>query len=73
MQKSYVIKKVINFPSYHLTTQEEEIPLSFGFDEHILTGLNRNKVFTKFEKFYQNILNDIPNLPEYDTIALENK
>ena len=42
-------------------------------DEHIPTGLNRNKLFTEFEIFYQNILNDLPNLPEHDTIALKTK
>ena len=36
--------------------EEEEKALSFGLDEHITTGLNRDKLFTEFEIFFQNIL-----------------
>ena len=35
--------------------------------------MNRNKLFTEFEKLYKNIVNDIPNLPEHNTIALKTK
>ena len=52
---------------------EEKKTLSFGLDEHITTGLNRNKLITEFEIFHQNILNDLPNLPEHDTMALKTK
>ena len=68
----FIRQTVHNFSSYHLTMEEEKV-LSFGLDEHIPTGLNRNKLFTEFGKFHQNILNDIPNLPEYDTMALKTK
>ena len=68
----FVRQTVHNFSSYHLTTVEEKA-LSFGLAEHIPTGLNCNKLFTKFEKFYQNILNDLPNLPEHDTMTLKTK
>ena len=47
--------------------------MSFDLDEHIPAGLNHNKLFTEFEIFYQNILNDLPNLPEHDTMALKTK
>ena len=63
---------VHNFSSYHLTMEEEKA-LSFGLDEQIPTGLNRNKLFTEFEIFNQSILNDLPNLPEQDTMALKTK
>ena len=62
----FISQTVHNFSSYHLPTEEEEA-LSFGLGKHIPTGLNRNKLFTEFEIFYQNILNDQPKLPEYDT------
>ena len=64
----YIRQTVHNFTSYHLTTEEEKA-LSFALDEHIPISLNRNKLFTEFEIFYQNILNDLPNLPEHDTMA----
>ena len=40
-----------NFSSYHLTMEEEKA-LSFDLDEHIPTGLNRNKLVTEFEMYY---------------------
>ena len=52
---------VHNFSSYQLSSKEEEV-LSFGLDEHISSVCNRNKLFTKFEMFYQNILKDISHL-----------
>ena len=36
--------------------------MSFGLDEHIPSVCNRNKLFTEFEMFYQNILKDISHL-----------
>ena len=39
----FIRQTVHNVSSYHLTTEEEKV-LSFGLDEHILTGLNRNKL-----------------------------
>ena len=42
---------------------EEEKALSFGLNEHISTGLNRDKLFAEFEIFYQNISNDPLSLP----------
>ena len=68
----YIPQTVHNFSSYHLTMEEEKA-LSFGLDEHIPTSLNRNKLFTEFEIFHQNILNDLPNLPEHDIMALKTK
>ena len=42
----FIRQKVHNFSWYHLTLEEEEKALSVGLDEHIPTGLNRNKLFT---------------------------
>ena len=50
-----------NFSSYQLSSKEEEA-LSFGLDEHIPSVCNRNRLFTEFEMFYQNILKDISHL-----------
>ena len=50
-----------NLSPYQLSSKEEE-ELSFGLDEHIPSVCNRNKLFTEFEMFYQNILKDISHL-----------
>ena len=53
-----LIRQIVNnFSSYHLKTEEEKA-LSFRLDGHITTGLNRNKLVTEFEIFYQKILNN---------------
>ena len=66
----FICQTVLNFSSYHFT-KEEEKALSFGLEERILRGLNRSKLFTEFEILYQNMLNDLPNLPEHDMMALK--
>ena len=53
--KKYIRHTVYSFWSYQLSSKEEEA-LSFGLDEHIPSVCNRNKLFTEFEMFYQNIL-----------------
>ena len=57
----YIRQTVHNFSSYQLSSKEEEA-LPFGLDEHIPSVCNRNKLFTEFEIFYQNILKDISHL-----------
>ena len=41
--------------------------------EPFSTSLNGNRLFAELDILYQNILNDILNLPERDTIALKTK
>ena len=43
----FIRQRVHNVLPDHLTTEEEKA-LSFGLDEYLLTGLNRNKLFTDF-------------------------
>ena len=53
-----------NFSSYDLT--EEEIQaLSHGLGQHIPSNPDRYKINTDFEYFYQNVLNDISDLPQH--------
>ena len=53
-----------NFSSCDLT--EEEIQaLSHGLDQHIPSNPDRYKINTDFEYFYQNVLNDISDLPQH--------
>ena len=58
-------KNVIhNFSSYDLT--EEEIQaLSHVLGQHIPSNSDRYKINTDFEYFYQNVLNDISDLPQH--------
>ena len=52
---TFICQTVYNFSSYHPTTEDVKA-LIFGLDVNIPTGGNHNKLFTKFEKLYQNIL-----------------
>ena len=63
---------VHNYSSYILS-REEKNALSFGLDEHIPTIRDHNKLFVKFETFYQNILKDISHLPVDDINRLKTK
>ena len=45
-------------------SQAEINALSFGLDQHIPTNINRNSIQTEFESFYQELVNDMPNIPE---------
>ena len=68
----FIRQTVQSFPSYHLEMEQKK-SLIFCSDEDIQIGFNRNKFLTKFDIFYQNILNDLPNLPEHDTMTLKTK
>ena len=52
-----------NFSSYTLSN-DELIPLSYGLDHQIPISNNRSNISTEFEYFYQNLVNDISNIPE---------
>ena len=53
-----------NFSSHDLT--EEEIQASsHGLDQHIPPNPERYKINTDFEYFYQDVLNDISDLPQH--------
>ena len=51
-----------NFSTYDLTKDEIQA-LSYGLDQHVPSNPERYKINTDFEYFYQNILNDISDLP----------
>ena len=59
-----LIKHIVhNFSSYNLS-QVEINTLSYGLDHQIPTNINRNAITTEFESFFQNLLQDIFNMPE---------
>ena len=47
----FICQRLHNFPSYHLTIEEEK-PLSFGLNEHIPTGLNGSIKFFLSLKYF---------------------
>ena len=55
----YIRHTVHHFSSYQLWSKGEQ---ALSLDEHIPSAFNRNKLFTEFEMFYQNILKDISHL-----------
>ena len=58
------IQKIIihNFSTYTLIKHEGEA-LIYGLDQHISPSTNKNTIKIEFEYFYQNILNDISDIP----------
>ena len=62
-QTELVRNIVHNFLSYALS-HEELTALPYGLNHHIPTKANRNAVSTECEHFFQNLLKDIPNVPE---------
>ena len=65
LSKTRPPKKVIHNFSSHDLTEEEIQALSHGLDKHIPSNPDRYKINTNFEYFYQNILNDISDLPQH--------
>ena len=63
---------VHNFSPHQVSSKEEEA-LSFGLDEHVPSVSNRNKLFTEYEVFYQNILKDISYLNNDVITSLKTK
>ena len=61
-----------NFSSYSLT-REEQIALSFGLEQHISISTNKNLIYTESEHFYQNLLNNIKDLPEASLYRIKTK
>ena len=45
----------------------------YGLDYHIPTNINRNNIKTEFESFFQNLLCDLSDMPEYKTSKVKTK
>lgn len=56
-----------------MLSSNEEIALSHGLDQHILSRLNRNDIETELEKFCHRLLNDISNIPGEHLSSLKTK
>ena len=71
--KQHPVKQIIhNFSSY-VFSRDEEIVLSHGLDQHILSNLNKTDIEAEFEQFYHGLLKDISNTPEENLSTLKTK
>ena len=68
----FVKNTLHNFSSYSLT-REEQVALSFGLEQHIPINTNKNLICIEFEHFYQNLLNNIKDLPEANLSRIKTK
>ena len=66
-------KNVIHIFLSHDLTEEEIQALSHGLDQHIPSNPDRYKINTDFEYFYQNVLNDISDLPQHHLDNIKTK
>ena len=55
------------------STKNEEKVLIFGLDQHIPSSTDKNTIETEIKYFYQNILNDIYDIPsnKLDSIKMK--
>ena len=47
--------------------------LSFGLEQHMSISTNKNLIYTEFEHFYENLLNNIKDLPERNLCKIKTK
>ena len=69
---TYVKNTLHNFSSYQLSN-DELTALSYGLDHHIPSKINRNRIYTEFEQFYQSVLKDKSHVPDEDLSHLKTK
>ena len=60
---NYIKSTVHNFSSYQ-NSDDELTALSYVLNHQIPNKLNRNRIHTEFEQFYQNIIKDISHIPD---------
>ena len=61
-----------NFSSYSLT-REKQVAISFRLKQLIPISTKNTLIYTKFEHFYQNLLNNIKDLPEANLSKIKTK
>ena len=60
------------FSSYSLT-REKQVAISFRLKQLIPISTKNTLIYTKFEHFYQNLLNNIKDLPEANLSRIKTK
>ena len=63
---------VCNMSSYVLS-DEEQLALSFGLDQHVPVKCDNNLINTEFEHYFQNIKNTVPNISDDKMLQLKTK
>ena len=63
---------VCNMSSYVLS-DEEQLALSFGLDQHVLVKCGNNLINKEFEHYFQNIKNTVPNISDEKMLQLKTK
>ena len=66
-------KSVVHNFSDHLLSNDELKVLSYSLDYHIPSKINKQKVETEFETFYQQLLPQVSELPENEKLLLKSK
>ena len=70
--EQFIEKTIHNFSSYTLSN-DENITLSKGLDQHVPSKLKSNDIQTQFEMFFQTITNDLPPIDNDDKEELKTK
>ena len=67
------IPKIVHNFSTHVLSKEEEEALAYGLDHYIPAQLDKRRLEVEFESFYQNIIRNIPDLPEQEKQGIKTK
>ena len=59
--------------SSYVLSDEEQLALSFGLDQHVLVKCDNNLINTEFEHYFQNIKNTVPNISDDKMLQLKTK
>ena len=68
----YIKHTVCNMSSYVLS-DEEQLALSFGLDQHVTVKSDTNLISTEFEHYFQNIKSSITNISDENILQLKTK
>ena len=72
LRPKFVKSIVHNFSLYSLI-REKQVALSFGLKKNIPYSTNKTLIYSKFEHFCQNLLNNIKDLPEANLSSIKTK
>ena len=59
--------------SSYVLSDEEQLALSFGLEQHVPVKCDNNLINTEFEHYFQNIKNTIPNISDKNMLQLKTK
>ena len=59
--------------SSYVLSDEEQLALSFGLDQHVPVKSDTNLINTEFEHYFQNIKSSITNISDENILQLKTK